>query len=428
MKKIIYSLIAFFVIIFIACEEDAKTGPLDPSGPWNAGPLIGIKATPINGGAEITYDIPNDPGIMYVMAEYERNGKMFTEKSSVHSNKIKIEGFHQVNHVKATLYAVNRFEQRSEPTTVEFEPLASLIDIATNSLELLPSFGGIQASWDNPQATELGIRLLIYDDSIYHQFSTYEVYYSQILKENHNFRGHDAIKTIFGISFEDKWGNVSDTIQYTTTPLFETLIPKPYVDFRGSIPYDNISNNGNKTLAMTWDNIVNTSYNGWRALAGNDGLSFTIDMKQVVKLSRILHHAYHVNAPFGNSNATAVEIWGTDKIDFASISNKDYWLDSLSVVESRFKNISPLYQLPERTFKDDWQYLGYYELDLNMSAEEQRQLSADGAEYLMPIDARPVRYIRIFARRIAKTMPPPIANNFTWGEITFFGDNTITVN
>ena len=48
-----------------------------------------------------------------------------------------------------------------------------------------------------------------------------------------------------------------------------------------------------------------------------------------------------------------------------------------------------------------------------------------GAEYEMPIDAKPVRYVRIFAREVAGNMPPPSNNYFSMGEITFYGDNTV---
>lgn len=427
MKILNYITIILFTCFFIACEDTLDKRVPEPKGPWNMGPITEYTVTPINGGAEITYAIPNSPDIMYVMAEYERNGKVFTEKASIHSNKLTIEGFHRVNNVKASIYLVNRYEQRSAPLTIEFEPLESLIDIALNSLKLQPSFGGLVGEWDNPKATELGVRLLTYDDSLYKAMVTHEMYYTQIVEEKHSFRGHPAVENTFGISFEDKWGNVSDTVLLTTTPFFETQIAKPYADVRSLIPHDNTSNLKNRTTASLWDGIVNTSSNGWLTASGNKGLSITFDMKQVVKLSRILHHAYHVNSVYGQANITEMEVWAIDKLDYDKFADTDYWLDSLSVREGRL-NVNPMYQLPARTFKDDWHYLGYFKVPYYPALADMRALSASGSEYEIPIDVPPVRYIRIYVRAIAMAIPPPATNYFSMGEITFFGDNTVPQN
>ena len=423
MKKISYIIVALLVGLIFACTDYISTAPGEPDGPWNPGPLTEYTVTPINGGAEISYTMPNDPDIMYVMAEYERNGKIYTEKSSVHTNTITIEGFHRTNRVKATLYKVNKFEQRSEPLEVEFEPLESIIDISMRSLNVIPGFGGIVASWENPVATELGVRLMTYDDSLFHELVTREVYYTTMVEEEHSFRGYESKETTFALSFEDKWGNISDTIQLTTTPFFETMVPKPYADYRASIPWDNTSNLSGRTTATLWDNIVNTSSHGWLTQPGSSGLSITIDMKQVAKLSRIIHHFYHKNSPYGQVNITSLEIWGTNKIDFALLQNRPYWLDSLSLATGHILGEDPTQQLPERTFKDDWQYLGYYDVPYYTASADVRALAANGAEYLMPINAEPVRYIRIFVRGIARSMRAD--NYFSMGEISFYGDNTV---
>lgn len=424
MKIISYIITALLACCFFACK-DVDTGPREPQGPWNAGPIVEYTVTPINGGAEITYTIPNDPDIMYVMAEYERNGKIYTEKSSVYKNLLTIEGFHRVDRVKATLYKVNKYEQRSAPLEIEFEPKESLIDMALSSLDINTAFGGIVATWDNPKRTEFGLRVMTYDDSLFHQLVTREMYFSSLEKEKHSFRGFDAVETTFGVSFEDKWGNVSDTVQLTTTPFFEVLISKPYADFRANIPYDNTSNLGGFNISGLWDNIVNSNRNGWLTAPGNSGLSITIDMKQVVKLSRIIHHFYHINSPYGQANATELEIWGTDKIDYAKLSDRPYWLDEWSLRHEHIHNEDPTQVLPDRTFKDDWQYLGYHTVPIYTVATDIHALAENGAEYEMPIEARPVRYIRIFVRAIT-TNPPGANNYFSMGEISFFGDNTVS--
>ncbi len=53
--------IIFTALFFFACD-DVNTGPSEPKGPWNPGPLAECTVTPINGGAIITYTIPQRSG------------------------------------------------------------------------------------------------------------------------------------------------------------------------------------------------------------------------------------------------------------------------------------------------------------------------------------------------------------------------------
>ena len=429
-KNICFIMTAVVLTVFWGCkpEIDRPAG-----GSWNSEPLKEYKVTPIYGGATITYDIPRDPEILYVMAEYERNGKVFTEKSSIYNNVLKVEGFNTREKVKVKLYKVNKKEQKSQPLEVEFVPLESLVSIAKNSLSMVAGFGGVITSWDNPASTELGVHLMYLNEDRNNELTTKEMYFSALEKDRHTFRGFQSRQTTFGLTFEDKWGNISDTAWLTTTPFYETLIAKPYVDFRASIPYDNATTyDPYYAFSKLYDNIVNTDSHGWLTSAGNSGLSITFDMKQVVKLSRIVIHGYHVNSPYSQVNITKWEAWGIDKIDYDKIPDKPYWLDETSVRNGALVvgGIGPDTELPARTFKDDWQYLGFhaiprYDKLVPPDPAAVLTLAANGAEYEMPIDAKPVRYVRIFAREVAGNMPPPSNNYFSMGEITFYGDNTV---
>ena len=359
-KNICFIMTAVALTVFLGCkpEIDRPAG-----GSWNSEPLKEYKVTPINGGATITYDIPRDPEILYVMAEYERNGKLFTEKSSIYQNVLTIEGFNTTDKVKAKLYKVNKKEQRSQPLEVEFVPLESLVNIAKKSLDMVAGFGGVITSWDNPAGTELGVHLMYLNEDRNNELTTKEMYFSALEKDKHTFRGFESRPTTFGLTFEDKWGNISDTTWLTTTPFYETLIAKPYVDYRASIPYDNTTTySPSYPFSNLYDNIVNTNSHGWLTAAGNSGLSITFDMKQVVKLSRIVIHGYHVNSPYSQVNITKWEGWGTKEIDFDKLPDLPYWLDETSVRNGALAvaGIGPTTELPARTFKDDWQYLGFH--------------------------------------------------------------------
>lgn len=428
MKKYSFLFAALLMLLsFAACEEENATKAKEPDGPWVSGPVTDYEVTPINGGAVITYSIPQDPDILYIMAEYERNGEVFTEKASVFANELTIEGFHNVGEVYVILYKVNRFEQRSDPLFIAFEPLESVVSMAEKSFKLTPTFGGMTTEWDNATGTELSLKLMIQNVED-QELVTNTVYYSTLMHDEYSFRGFEAVETTFAFVFEDKWGNLSNILYYTITPFFETIIPKPYADYRSSIPLDNISNLSGRTMATLWDNIVNTSAHGWLTNPGQSGLSMTIDLKQVVKLSRIVIHGYHVNAVYGQANFTKYELWGTDQIDYTKVSYPPYWLDSISVAGGHVHGYQ-LTDIPDYTFKDDWAYLGWheiprYDIEPLKDPEAQKLLYTEGAEYLMPIDAPPVRYLRFFIREIAKVAPG--ANNYwSCGEITCYGDNTI---
>ncbi len=422
---------SFIIVALALCSSFFACKKKDDLKVWTPGPIEGYNVTPIFGGATITYNIPRDPDILYVMAEYIRNGKVFTEKSSVYKNSLTVEGFNTTDNVEVTLYKVNKEGQKSEPFELSFVPLTSLVGIAKDSLKIATGFGGIVATWKNPAATEFGVHLMVLNEE--NVLESKEMYYSSSKDDKHAFRGFENKEYTFAIAFEDKWGNISDTTYITTTPFFETMVPKPYGDFRSNIPYDNTSNlsdASNHLFSTLYDNIVNTSGHGWLSAVGSDGLSITFDMKQVVKLSRVVIHGYHINSPYSQVNITAWEAWGVKKMDYTKLSDLPYWLDSLSVRWGAIHTVNPTTILPARTFENDWEYLGFHRIpryDRMVPPDNQAvlNLAANGAEYDIPLDAEPVRYVRFFVREDVGIMPPQAWNYFSMGEISFYGDNTV---
>lgn len=393
--------------------------------PWISGPLTEYSVTPIAGGALITYTIPEDPAILYIMAEYERGGSVYTEKASVHNNELRIEGFNTTEPVTATLYKVNHHEQKSDPLLVTFTPLESLVSLAIGSMTIRPTFGGLTVSWLNETGTELGIHLYKQEDG---EMVSQDIYYTSKKEETYSFRGFETEEALFGITVEDKWGNISEMKTETIIPYYEAMIEKPYADYRSFIPYDNISdyNPTSYPFSRLWDNITGTAVsitNGWLCRSGNSGCSITIDLKQVAKLSRLVHHFYR-GMPYGQANMNGFEIWGTDEIDESQLSNRDYWLDEWSVRGGHIYDIPTDYQLPDHTFKDDWVYLGGFETPFYEAAADVTTLTTNGAEYNF-LDAKPVRYVRLFITRVAGQVTPT-TNYFSCSELSFYGDNTVT--
>ncbi|ULB35473.1 DUF5126 domain-containing protein [Proteiniphilum propionicum] len=417
MKKI---LLILTVCLLIACEqnEQIKVKPAQ---------LTDYKVSPINGGATITYTLPPESDILYVVAEYKRDGEIFTERSSFYNNSITIEGFNVTTPIDAILYTVNREEMKSDPIQIVFEPLESPLSLAFKTLDVSTGFGGIVVSWENLNSTELGVRLMVKEND---EIKNKDMFFSSFEKENHTFRGFESEETTFAVSIEDKWGNVSDTIFYTTTPFFETEVPKPFGDMRQTIPFDITTQNPTFNWPRLFNNIVgDDSWLTTTPTAANPQLcAFTIDLKQVYKLSRMTiwprMRPNNHNDVYAVNNVLSFEMWGTTEIDPARLSDRAYWLDE----HQDWNTFNPGLEIPDYTFKDDWVYLGYYEverLDLKGATPTDIMNRALQGEPLdIPIDVGPVRYIRFFPRSTDKGSPTPGAI-FQIAELSFFGDNTV---
>ena len=416
MKRNLFILI-ILAGLFFSCEP--KVQVVTPPS------VFEYEVASIPGGGRITYRIPNDRSIAYVLAKYERNGKVFTERSSIYKNIIIIEGFASMDSIPVTLYTVDEEENLSEPINVKIAPLEAPIFQIKKSLRMIPDFGGITAQWENETGTEIGLRFFVNDLSKENVMKDTLLYYSVIRKEEHVFGRFDAVERTFGISIEDKWGNITDTTMITATPLFEIELEKPFARI-SYIPYDNLTQLGDW---WNWNKIydgVKGGDNGYLTASGSSGTSFTLDLKQQVKLSRIQiwHRWKGIGHIMGSENVMSFEMWGTDQIDMGLISDKEYWRDQPEVIGDSVV-IRP-------NFKDSWVYLGYHKIDRvretnpNITDAEILQIGEAGWAFKLPIDAPPVRYIRFFARSSGTSgTNPPIGNYYQVGELSFFGNNQI---
>lgn len=388
--------------------------------------ISNFSVTPVHGGGKISYTIPEEKGILYVMAEYYRNGELFTERSSTYKNYLTVEGFSSTEEVQVTLYTVDRDEIKSEPVVVKFTPLEAPIHLIKNSLRMVTDFGGITAFWENLTGAEIGVKLLATDER--GELKENQAYYSYVVNEEHTFRGFNDEERTFAICFEDKWGNASDTAFMTTTPYFEMEAGKPFAQIN-YIPSDNNSVYGaTYAFAKIYDGIKGGD-NAYLTQSGRAGTSFTIDLKQEMKLSRIIlwHRWQNVSHIFGSVNVLSYEVWGTNEIDNNKLSDLDYWKDDLGVDE----NGNPIVR---NTFKDDWTYLGKHyitEPDAGEGSQADANLAAGqrGFESRIPIDAAPVRYIRLFVRSTGNSAGgPPVNNYYQISELSFYGNNQLSQN
>jgi len=404
-----------------ACKENQQDGKKPE-------PIEKYSVTLTHGGAIITYIIPKDPDILYVLAEYERNGKPFTERSSAFINSLSIEGFDTKESVNANLFTVNRNEIKSDPLKIVFTPLESPVSLAGKSAEVVPAFGGIMVSWENNGKSVLALRVMVDEDG---KKVEKAIHFSEMASAKYTFRGFESVETSFALTFEDRWGNISDTVFYIGVPLPEVLIPKPYEDLRRLIPYDNITDlSATYAFSKLFDNIIGVS-SRYLSVSGSTGSSMTFDFGQVVKLSR---WAMWPGAGgqgtrpggedvYGEVNVHEVEMWGTALAPIQlPVSNTSYWLHPYSANQNSL-------ELPERTFMDDWVYLGRYAIErldlMGASEAEIAQKGGEGHHFDIPFECGPVRIIRFFPLCTREGCPPP-NNYWQMGELSFWGDTTIS--
>lgn len=457
MKNIVFIwIMSVLAIIFAGCSDNEK-GDIKPS------PLTNYTVTPINGGARITYPVPNDDNVLYVMAEYERNGKVWTERSSIYNNSLTVQGFDTREEVTVQLYTVNYHERRSDPVSVSFTPLESPLSIAFNTLDVSAGFGGVFASWENPSQTELGVRVMVEEEG---ELVEKEMYFSSFSETGRPFRQYDDIETVFALSFEDKYGNVSEIKRYTLTPLPEIHIQMPsnvswqvgwdaHESLKTRIPYDNYTENATVNRTKVFNDVTHAPgstglYEGWLTVATtelNVSPIFTIDLGARVantdkvpgstyKLSRMRiwprmqgdlggSQPYRVNQVFGVNNVLAFEVYGIKEFPTNKLTDKGYWLESYT--EKSFNH--PDVEVSSPSFTDEWVHLGRFEIErldlMGASEADIVQRALDGFEFTFPLDAEPVRYLRFIVLETDKGTPTP-NSLFQFAELRFWGTDKIT--
>jgi len=229
---------------------------------------------------------------------------------------------------------------------------------------------------------------------------------------------YDPATRQFTLKYTVKHPGGSYTVEETLVPKtglpIETEVPKPFGDMRAIIPLDNNTQNATYPFSMLFDGIwgPSTPQNGWFStnVVGNPR-SFTVDMKQTMKLSRvIIHPQMRAGQPldtYGNVNTVKWELWGTAVLDESKLSNQSYWVDA----EGDYTG----------TFKADWEFLGVHDVErLDRRGWGNPEIMARGTygnQFIMPETAGPVRYVRLYTRDNQFTNPSYI----TIGELSFFG-------
>ncbi|WP_236970756.1 DUF5000 domain-containing lipoprotein [Membranihabitans marinus] len=389
MKYIIY-LLMFSFCCFLSCETEERGQYAVDSIP--PGKVSNATVENIEGGAIINYTIPNDDDLLYVKAVYERtSGEIVEQKSSSYSNSIQIEGIGKSREVKVQLIAGDRSQNESEPVEVIAQPLDAAIYSILDSMKMDSDFGGMRISWKNPTEAEIVITVSTLDEL--GEWTDVESFYTKVPSSQGSVRGFENEERQFGISIRDRWGNVTDTLVTTLTPLFEERIEPENAFRRWNPPGIDYSHYADAySIEKLFDDNPKTFY---LVLAPGLPYSFTFDMGQTVKFSRLKQIQRNVNAGFFYSaqNVEAFEIWGAESAEGLTDDFNSGWIKM-----GEF-NVEKPSGLP-----------------LGQNTDEDVAVAIGGHEFNVNPDAPKVRYIRyVIAKNWSSSNINAIAELQFWG-------------
>lgn len=216
--------------------------------------------------------------------------------------------------------------------------------------------------------------------------------------------------------------NCIDTfyLDYSTIEFeINSEVPKPWIDLRSLIPYDNTAD---YSSSYGFDKIWSGSYNEpYLSVGGGDkGCSLTFDLGKEFKIDRMaLWHKVASSADppewiYWTCNILEFEMWGCKELDDSKLADHSYWLHPLSA--KKFDET-----LPDHTFMDDWVYLGRYSVPrLDQTGAPSSEILAAtlaGWQFDIPKECEPVRIIRFFP--LATNSTPP-SGEWWLGELSFW--------
>lgn len=283
-------LLLVLVLYQTACKKSVKDDVTPP------GKVSDVQIVPTNGGAILTYVLPDSEDVLFAKASYTNTlGEDVFKVSSYYKNEIEIEGFNDTLSHQISIVAMDRSQNSSEPVVVEFKPLKSHIEIVKENMQLLPDFGGMKIIWDNP-AEKTVYTHFSYDDNMGNNIVRFLS--SSRAHEKFVVRDMDTTRKEFFIQVEDFYGNKTDKVSKGSfSPLFEEKIDKSTWTLVSNLSVDGNAWEG-RTVNL-WDDVVDTYGNNsdnsycmiWRNRNGgqlNYPLDIVIDLNSSVIINRFV--------------------------------------------------------------------------------------------------------------------------------------------
>ena len=308
--KLIYIPLLFWVCL-TGCKREITREPIDKDA-TAPGVVTNIKVVNTNGGATLTYSLPDDKNLLYVKAVYETSkGHSQEVKASYYTNSMQLSCFGDTLEHTVSLYAVNKSEVASAPVTVTVNPHTAPCVLTFRTLKIIPAFGGINIKASNSAKADLAIVPLV-DTLNNGDWATLDNIYTADSSINTNIRGLDTTTRKYGFYVRDRCGNRSDTLVLTLSPLFEKKLDKKLWSER-RLPGDAVTVYGTKIQDM-WNGQDN---HGWPVTFTDEGAgspqTFTIDLGLTSTFSRLKVNSYEdFGVYFGRGAIKIFQIWGSN--------------------------------------------------------------------------------------------------------------------
>jgi hypothetical protein len=300
------------------CKEEGRLDHIDDSTPAPA-PVSRetVRVTNKPGGAVIKYDIPNDKNLLGVKVVYTRNGEVCESKASKYIDSLVVEGFGNTDPQQVQLYSVGTNEKLSEPVSVQINPEQP--PVKTVKLGLEEGFGGVIASFEGNHS-KASLALVLLFDTVHtsggeRQWLQLQSFHTESVARKFSRRGLAAKPMDFALYVRDRWGNMSDTIYETLTPLLEEKLPKTGF-INANLPTDYFmpaeGNNGYRMENM-WDgNESNGSAIYASQFAAPMPSWVTISLGSRMSVSRIQKWPRSGFELYSGSAPRTFELWGSN--------------------------------------------------------------------------------------------------------------------
>lgn len=283
-----YLLVFSLICALFSCKEEELKEPIESN---SAVPqkVSNIRVENLNGKARITYKLPNDKNLLYVKAVFTlANGTDFEAKSSFYKDTVVVEGFADTKEHEVKLYSVSRSEIMSEPIIVKVNPLEAPFHKVFNSLRIVNAFGGYNLTASNPSRDNISIMVMrrnAFKDFEVDNFKSVFTRADAILSK---IRRLDTAKQELAIFVKDKWGNSSDTLVTTISPIFEAKL-NPSLFRALPLPGDAPQVTNGAALVYAWDGRLGWPYTSFtnQVNGGDQPHMITFDTGISAKLSRV---------------------------------------------------------------------------------------------------------------------------------------------
>ncbi|RDC57336.1 DUF4959 domain-containing protein [Pedobacter chinensis] len=383
MKKITYRKSFVFLMLaivlvatfFASCKKAENNQEAISNDMTKPGTVSNVKVENINGAAKITYALPNSKNLLYVLARYAINDNRVREtKASYYTDTVLVDGFAREKEYEVTLYAVSRANVMSDPVVVKVHPKTPNYVLINSNLDITADFGGANFFGLNTNKSSLSLHLLVYNETT-RSYDEQEPEYVSTDTIDVSIRNLTPTPHKVGVFTKDRFGNVSDTVFKTITPLFETMLDKSKF-FTYRLPSD-------APIGYGWEFRYffdgNLGDPGWHTLSAPKTIG-TFGLGVSAKISRFVIWQRPSDF-YGYQNTRKFTIWG---------STKDAPTDTTLPGNSA-----------EGTVAGDWINLGNFVfpnppsgLLPSQANAADKEFVAKGVNFRMPRSAPAVKYIR----------------------------------